>query len=389
MGSNRLSRQNLDRRPDRHLYAASVHTNDPNPDGVGLVNLVAELEGRLTGSGRSPGLEPSRAKQIPNGATYVLCLFDGLGAGQVRPDVAPTIAGSLRSILLAPFPTTTTVSLATVASAVPAGGHGVIGHLMWLPQLGQVVNTLKWIDRNGDRVAFDTAQLLPSPNLWERLTRAGCEPITVQPDQFEGTPLSRALYRGCRFEPATSVPDWITAVVELATVPGRLIFAYLPDVDFAAHLWGQRSTEYRRAVSLVDNAWSSLLHLLPDNAVLVGTADHGHIDYGSDRKVLMRDEFDSLVAYGDPRSVFLKGERGLIERFAQVSGGVLIEREHVTEWLGGANDHHPDLDARLPDAVVLAPPGKILLPRGFDRRLVGYHGGRDPRELEIPLLVRA
>jgi len=52
----------------------------PDYAGGSLVNLMAELEYRSTGSARSPRLQPELADNIPQAATYVLCLFDGLGA---------------------------------------------------------------------------------------------------------------------------------------------------------------------------------------------------------------------------------------------------------------------------------------------------------------------
>ncbi len=355
--------------------------------GTGLVNLVAELEHRLTGKRQTAGLDPAMAALVPPAETYVLCLFDGLGSAQIDAGSTPSISASTRAVLAAPFPTTTTVALATVATGTPASTHGVIGHLMWLPELGMVVNTLKWVQLGGLSVDFQTDQMLPGPNLWERLAQSGVEPITVQPREFEGTPLSRALYRGCRFEPISSVDDWIKAIVELAAIPRRLIFAYLPQVDFAAHVWGRDSGEYREALSLVENAWSSLIHRLPPGAVVVGTADHGHIDYAEAGKLAMRNDFDHLVAYGDPRSVYLKGDRDLIEKFARDSGGRLVEVDELLSLLGDDAEPHPGLEGRLPDALVLAPPGKVLLPAGFDRRLIGYHGGLESAERDIPLLV--
>ena len=43
--------------------------------------------------------------------------------------------------------------------------------------------------------------------------------------------------------------------------------------------------------------------------------------------------------------------------------------------------------ARSGDALLMAPPGKVLLPPGFDKRLQAYHGGLAQDEVEIPLLV--
>jgi hypothetical protein len=45
------------------------------------------------------------------------------------------------------------------------------------------------------------------------------------------------------------------------------------------------------------------------------------------------------------------------------------------------------LGPRLPTAVLAAPEGKVILPKGFDKRLVGYHGGLAYQEVEVPLLV--
>ena len=50
-------------------------------------------------------------------------------------------------------------------------------------------------------------------------------------------------------------------------------------------------------------------------------------------------------------------------------------------------DPGPAARARVGDVFLLAPPGKIILPPGFDKRLHSYHGGLAPEEVEIPLLV--
>ncbi len=347
----------------------------------GLVNLVAELEHRLIGRSSTPGLDDPSA--IPEASSYVLVLFDGLGHRQLDHPAAANLRDSSHTPLEAPFPTTTTVSMATVATGHSPRTHGVIAHLMWIPALGKVVNTLKWVTPTGTPVEFDTGSLLPGPNLWERLADAGREPVTVQPGNFEGTPLSRALYRGCRFEGVYSVEDRIRATVELAARPGRLVFTYFPEVDFAAHVYGMESPEYSTALGLVDAAWERLALRLPSGAVAVGTADHGMVDVAPDDKILIRDaEYDDLVFFGDPRGVGVRGETSKIEALATEVGATVVAEPDYGEGMP-----HPELAQRAPDRVLLAPEGCVLLPRGFDKRMVGYHGGLDPAEVEIPLLV--
>lgn len=359
----------------------------PFVPGRRLVDVVNELELRLAGSAPGPGLHSELAARIPDASSYALVLFDGLGHHQLDHPDAVALSESVAGVVAAPFPTTTTVSMATIATGIAAQDHGMISHLMWLPSVGAVVNVLKWVILGGSPAGIETSDFLPAPNTWERLRAAGIEPITVQPVEFERTPLTRALYRGCRYEGVASVHEAVEATADLVRQPRRLVFTYFPQLDFAAHVWGQRSAEYRQAMGLIDGAWSRLRALLPASAGLLGTADHGHLDYREGDKVIVRDRrFDHLTFFGDPRVVFVRGPaRTIIELGSEI--GVephWVDRHGGDLWPGGT---HPELGARLPDAILAAPSGRVLIPKGFDKRLVGYHGGLDPGEVEIPVLV--
>jgi hypothetical protein len=355
----------------------------PSYDSRGLVNLVSEIETRLGGTALAPGLSGDLAGAIPDAPTIVLVLFDGLGVAQLGHSGASRFNGSLAGTLEAGFPTTTSTSLATIASGLAPGQHGVVAHLTWMPEHNRVVNTLKWVDLAGDTVHHEYASLLPRPNLWERLRTAGIEPITVQPADFAATPLTRVLYRGARFEGVWGGEDLIDATVQLAAEPGRLIFTYVPQVDVAGHVFGLESSEFTEAMGVVTRVWDELARRLPPGAVLLGTADHGLIDYGEDQKVLIREpRFDQLRFAGDPRGVHLWCSDDDANALADDTGGRLVE----PSLLFGPDPADAAME-RSGKSVLLAPEGVVLLPRGFDKRLRAYHGGLDPLEVEIPLLV--
>ena len=313
-------------------------------------------------------------------------LLDGLGAHQLNHREAVSLAASQRATLDAPFPSTTTVSLATIATGLPPRQHGLLGHVIWSPELQTTVNALRWTGRDGKPVDLDTSGYLPAPNLWERLTAAGVEPITVQPGQFSRSPLSKAVYRGCRFEAIWNTDELVQAVVDLSRVKRRFIFAYLPQVDFAAHLYGQHSTEYTDALRIVQTTWEHLAARLPPGVAMIGTADHGHLDYQHEDKHLI-DSTDGLTFFGDPRALYVRGDSDRIEALLAGLPATWLGIDGLRDWWGPGGPGGDRFAAREPDGVFMANDGRLLIPGHMDKRLIGYHGGLDPRELKIPLLV--
>lgn len=356
------------------------------------MNLMAEVEVRLGGSAPAPRLHAALSATIPDATTYVLVVMDGLGARQLDHPAADAIREDQQAVIDAPFPTTTTVSLATIATGLPPSQHGLLGYQLHLPETidpgdprkASVVNTIKWTRLWGAPVDLDTSSFLPRPNLWERLLQIGVEPVTVQPANFAGSPLTRMLYRGCRFEPAYTTSDVIDATVQLAAIPGRLIVTYLPQVDFAAHVHGQQDPAYDAAVSLVDGLWSSIRSRLPGHATLLGTADHGHVDFPAERQItLPRTPQKRLVLYGDSRVMFVKGDGAGL---ASGMPATWVPAEQMEGWWG-PGPAHPSFAGRRPDGALLADDDHVVLHRHSDTRMIGHHGGLTPAERELPLLV--
>lgn len=345
---------------------------------------MAELEARLGGTPLLPRLWAGLAAEIPDARTFVLILFDGLGAAQLSHPAASPLARDLRGTIDAPFPTTTTVSLATLATGLPPSQHGLLGYQLWMPELGQVANTIKWTTLWGEQLDFATGTLLPNPNLWERLTAIGAEPITVQPGHFAGSPLSTALYRGCRYESVFTVEEVIAATIELAREPNRLIFTYVPHVDFAAHVFGQDSSEYADSLEVAATIWDDIAVRLPPRAVLIGTADHGHVDFTEAQRIRLPKGLEAdRTFYGDSRVMFVKGEDS--PAFAPLPA-TWIPAHDVLDWWGPEPRHESFAD-RVPDAVLVADDDAALLHSHSDKRLIGQHGGLTDAERLVPLLV--
>ncbi len=360
----------------------------PDYRGGSLLNLVAELEYRLIGSAVAPRLHPHLAAAVPDADTYVLVVFDGLGSHQLGHPSAGFLAADVVGTLDAPFPSTTTVALSTIATGRPPAQHGLLGYQLWMPEHDLVVNTIKWTSIWGDPVAHDTASMLPAPNLWERLGQAGADAVTVQPESFEGSPLSRMLYRGCRFDPVGSISELVTATAQLANPHGtgrrRIVVTYVPHVDFAAHVYGQGSPQYAEALSVADYVWSAVTQAVPPGVVVVGTADHGHVDFPPDRQIRIdKADHDGRIFYGDGRAMFVRGEgASLAERLP----ATWVPFDDAAGWWGDG-PRHPSFAERRPNGILVADDGFLLLHRRSDDRMIGNHGGLTDAERQVPLLV--
>lgn len=356
----------------------------PDYTGGGLVNLVAELERRLTGVALHPGLNSELGDRVPDADSYVFVLFDGLGDHQLDHPQAEPFRRDRVGAIDSPFPATTTVSMATIATGTTPAEHGILGYQLWMPELGEVVNTIKWTTLWGSPLDVDTTDVLPAPNLWERLRAASREPISLQPWGFHDSPMSRMLYRGARFEPWGSEREAVDAALDLAATAGRLVFLYVPHVDFAAHVTGQQDPEYAEAMAIAADMWDRLARSLPKGSALVGTADHGHVDIPLERQIRIdkADEVDRSF-YGDVRAVFVRGDGDSIAARYPVSW---IPRADMEHWWG-PGDPHPAFDDRAPDGILVADDGHALLHRHADERLIGQHGAPTDAELRIPVLV--
>jgi len=131
--------------------------------------------------------------------------------------------------------------------------------------------------------------------------------------------------------------------------------------------------------------WEQVAARLPDGAVMVGTADHGHIDFPKDHQVkIPKAAHEDRIFYGDGRALFVLGDGASL---ADDLPATWFPIEDVTDWWG-PGPRHPLFDERSPDGVLVADDGYLLLHRHADDRMVGNHGALTDAERVIPLLVR-
>ncbi len=355
-------------------------------DRLSLADVFPSCLAAISGEGNALGLPPVRSA--------VVLLVDGLGASalKARAGHARTLAASVTAIDSG-FPTTTAAALATLTTGVRSGQHGLVGYTVLNPETGTLVNQLSGWE------GLDLATWQPVPTVFERAVDAGLRASAIGPERYRDSPFSRAILRGATYVAAAGVADRLTAASTLLSTPGanQLVYVYVPELDKAAHAHGVASDEWLRALESLDGAVRDLV--LPPDAGLLVTADHGVIDVAAHQQVLFDGEPELMAGIahvaGEPRCLQLHFAEGA-DRDATIAAW--RESEGDRSWVltrdeaidaGWFGEVRPEVYGRIGDLLVAARKGIAYYQHSASprsRAMVGQHGSWSPAELQVPLL---
>lgn len=371
------------------------------PYGQGtLADLTPSLlsAAGVEGEPNALGLDPCRG--------FCLLLVDGLGWEQVvaNADAAPFLAGHAgrgRSISTG-FPSTTSASLASLGTGLPPGQHGLVGYTMAIPGLDRPMNTLLWeLYGIGPHVPLDTTvipeDLQPAPTVFERAQADGMDVSVVGPPAHEGSPLSRAIFRGGTFRGAYFLDDVRTVIAEALDQARPAVYAYHPDLDVLGHVNGPGSEQWVEHLRTLDGLAADLAEALPEGCRLVVTGDHGMVLLKEKIDVADHPELGTRVRMvaGDARARQLSVEDGAVAEVLATWAEVLGDRAWVLPgeeaiergWFGPTvSDRARE---RIGDVIAVAREPVGVFQREVDplyASLVGHHGSLTPAERLVPLI---
>jgi hypothetical protein len=343
--------------------------------------------------------DPLGLSETLGGARRIaVLLVDGLGADLIRahPELTPTLSAMTGPAgdLSAPCPSTTPVSLASLGTGLPPGGHGILGFVTAVPGEDRLLNHVQWGDDP------DPADWQAQRTVFEQAAADGVEVAAVGPYLFKGSGLTRAVYRGAGY-PGTVGPGDLCALMlqALAAAPRTLVYGYLAELDLTGHVRGVDSASWRTQLALIDRTVEQLVDALPGDAALLVTADHGMLDVPATTRLDLDRQPDlgegvRLLA-GEPRARYVHTVDGatadVLDRWCAVLGErawVASRDEAIASGIFGPVDDV--LAARIGDVVALARGTWAMTATEREpgpSRLIGYHGSLTATELAIPLLV--
>lgn len=334
---------------------------------------------------------------LPDAASYVVFLVDGLGAELLRhhAHAAPFLSELLDDTRLgtAGVPSTTATSLTSLGTGLPPGSHGLVGFTSRVPGTDRLLNALQWDKR------VDPVEWQPHPTAFTRLAREGVHVTSVNKREFRDSGLTVASQRGADYVGADRVGERIAGVVAAARQRPSLTYVYDGDLDWTGHRFGVASSAWLQQLSMVDAEAEQLRDALPASTRLVVVADHGMVDSPAEARIDVDDhpELTDRVALlgGEARFRHLYVARGAVDDVAAAWRSTLAGRAVVLTrdeaigrgWFGAVD---PGVRPRLGDVVVACTGDTAVLSTSafpYEATLVGLHGSLTPAEMLIPVVV--
>lgn len=399
----------------------------PQYDGRCFANLPPTLEYWLTGRG-APAFAPELMTGFEKRYDLVILLFiDSLGWHFIeRYAQEPFLKRFAREGRLAKmtsqFPPTTAAHVTCIHTGLPVGQSGVYEWQYYEPQLDAVILPLLFSfagDSHRDTLAatgIAAETLFPTQTLYARLQADGVTSHTFGSREFTPSTYSSVVMRGAEMHSFKLLSEMLVNLGQTAATAERpaYLMLYYGDMDTMCHWYGPDSPQAHTEIELLLNALERWF--MPQvrgkfqNALLVLTADHGHmavtpqktryLNVAPDLKrvvPLLRTDAGGnvLPPAGSPRDPFLYvRDQALDEAQAILSKGlagcadIVRTQELLAAGYFGPQPVGADLMGRLGNLVILPCPNECVWwyeEKRFEQKFFGQHGGLTPTEMEIPL----
>ncbi|MBN1886350.1 MAG: alkaline phosphatase family protein [Thermoflexales bacterium] len=384
--------------------------------GGSIANIPATVAALLSAppSPGLPALESELWERYRPARRVIVLVLDAVNHRTFVQHFGHPAAGQAQAISSV-FPSTTVSALSSLWTGLAPAQHGLLGTRMWLREYGLLAQMISlkaarrgYTDQLVD-MGFKPESFLPSPNLPEHLATAGIPTHDFIPRYLKDSGLTQILHRGVpHIHPVVNLTDALCKLrALLEAAPGQPLYAHLyhSDVDTLAHFDGPGTpaiaAELGLAAYLIQHELiDTLSSAAAQDTLLIITADHGQLYTPLERGIALHKHPElwqhlCMPPSGEPRAAYLfvrdghkPAARDYIERELAYGLEVIDTRTALEAGLWGPAPHHPQLEERLGDLVVLPRENYWLVDAfGETHLFLGWHGGLSEDEMRVPLCI--
>ncbi|MBN1537955.1 MAG: alkaline phosphatase family protein [Anaerolineales bacterium] len=352
----------------------------------------------------------------------IMILMDGLSLHRLRrwmhDGLLPVWEEWLGEGCLLPLtsivPTTTSSALTSLWTGRSPAEHGIVGYEMWMKEYGMVINSvihapMSYKNDMGSLVkaGFKPEEFIPYPTLGTYLAQYNIQARAFQHFSISRSGLSKMLFKDARVDPINTATDlWLNLLQLIESKPQERMFnwVYWGEIDYFSHHYDPDDDRvYMEFKNFCHAFQESFLKPLKQkskgNILLILTADHGEIATYNNPNFELR-YHPSLIRRlhimptGEHRLAFLHvrpGQAKNVRSYIQQTWGdqfcLVSSSQAVKAGLFGEGNHHPQLNDRMGEYILVAQEDAYLWWADKDNYMHGRHGGMSSDEMLVPFFV--
>lgn len=321
-----------------------------------------------------------------NWKNIILMLFDGMGIDVLEKTLPKDafLRKHLAHTLSTVFPSTTTCATTSIETGLMPCEHAWLGWTLFFPQINQLVDVYTNKNDRGEIAAdyYVGERYIPRDFIYSHINACGIY-----------NTCSVSFYGHVKIK---TLQELFDATLNLARdKEKRYIYTYWPYPDSTMHKYGCYHKKTMAEIQDINNRVEAFAHSLPEDTLLLITADHGLKDtktvyledYPDVHSMLLRDaslELRTLSFHVKPECLQQFPETFLShfqDHFLLMDGSTFI-REYL-----GHGPVRPQVYDFVGDYVAIAVGDVSIANHPGPITMIGDHAGLTPQEMLVPLIA--
>lgn len=332
----------------------------------------------------------------------VLLILDGLGE-HILNNISPK--GYLNSKKLdcvtSVYPSTTTAALTTYYSGNPPYETGWIAWSQYFKEYGRAVDMLPHIESyKGESLKDASMDVFESvvnyTSVFNKIEKASPD---IKAYEITPTYSDKRAKRSIR---ADSLDEIILNIEMLCKNPDRnFILAYCDNPDGLLHKYGTKSDEVKKFINKIEEDIKNMSKNLPENTIVIISADHGHKDIEKVYKLSDYPEIQECLILPtslESRCITFWVKENMKKEFEKRFNNIfkdefilITKEEFLEKHYLGYGKKHPKIDDFIGNYIALSTSNSIIRLGTYlvekENTKKSTHCGLTKEEMEVPLIV--
>lgn len=332
----------------------------------------------------------------------VFLLLDGLGEHILKKH-SPNgyLVKNEMECVTSVYPSTTTAALTTYYSGKPPYETGWIAWSQYFKEYGRALDMLShresYLGETIKNPKMDVFQSIVNyETIYEQIEKASpqVKVFEIMPEYCE-----KKTNKSLR---ANNIDEIIENLETICQLPAeKFVFAYCDNPDALLHMNGTASEEVKEFIQETEKKIERLVENLPEDTILIISADHGHKDIEKSYTLLDYPQIQECLiqpASLESRtlSFWVKEEMKeiFVERFNKEFGEefwLMTKEEFLAKNFLGFGEKHQKIDDFIGNYIALSISGSIIRLETFlaegKKIKKSTHCGLSKEEMEVPVIV--